>query len=64
MGVLALCTEASQASVAFYQGSVKLDMRLRYESVDQDNALEDAGALTLRTRLALVSRYVSGISAS
>ncbi len=33
-------------------GTTNLDLRLRYEDVEQDNALEDADALTLRTRLA------------
>ena len=32
-------------------GKANLDLRLRYEDVEQDNALEDADALTLRTRL-------------
>lgn len=32
-------------------GKPKLDVRLRYENVDQDNALKDADALTVRTRL-------------
>jgi len=33
------------------KGEVKLDMRLRYENVSQDNAAKDADALTLRTLL-------------
>lgn len=36
-------------------GKVNLDLRLRYESVDQNNALDDADALTLRTRLGYVT---------
>ena len=32
-------------------GKVSLDLRYRYEHVDQDNALENADASTLRTRL-------------
>ncbi|WP_158675290.1 hypothetical protein [Thiohalobacter thiocyanaticus] len=32
-------------------GKVKADVRLRYEQVDQDNALDSADGLTLRTRL-------------
>lgn len=30
-------------------GTANVDLRLRYETVDQDNALKDANALTLRT---------------
>lgn len=40
---------ALQAAIG--AGTVNLDLRLRYEAVDQDNALDDADALTLRTRL-------------
>lgn len=36
---------------AVSSGKTNLDLRLRYEDVEQDNALEDADALTLRTRL-------------
>ncbi len=32
-------------------GKATMDMRVRYESVTQDNALDDASALTVRTRL-------------
>jgi hypothetical protein len=32
-------------------GTANLDLRLRYEDVEQDNALEEADAVTLRTRL-------------
>jgi hypothetical protein len=42
----ALATAAEAAS-----GAVLLDMRLRYETVDQDGFAKDAQALTLRTRL-------------
>ena len=38
------------------------DLNLRYEAVDQDNALEDASALTLRTRLGFSSGSVNGFS--
>ena len=39
------------------------DFRLRYESVDQDNALQDADALTLRSRLGYKTASASGFSA-
>lgn len=43
-------------------GDVKLDMRLRYEYVDQDNPLKDADGLTLRTRLTYLSPAYRGFS--
>lgn len=42
---------ADEFTDAITGGKAKLDLRLRYESVQQDNALKDADALTLRTRL-------------
>ena len=39
------------------------DFRLRYESVSQDNALEDADALTLRAKLGYQTATVNGFSA-
>ncbi|MGH8529466.1 MAG: alginate export family protein [Nevskiales bacterium] len=36
---------------AFSGGTPNLDVRLRYENVEQDNALEEATAYTVRTRL-------------
>ena len=44
-------------------GTAKVDLRLRYEAVDQDNALQDADALTLRTRLNYTTKSFSGFSA-
>ena len=38
------------------------DFRLRYESVDQDNALEDADSLTLRSRLGYKTASANGFS--
>ncbi|MBB1376929.1 alginate export family protein [Pseudoalteromonas sp. SR43-2] len=40
-----------------------LDFRLRFESVDQNNALKDASGLTLRTRLTHQTDEVNGFSA-
>ncbi|MCV6623409.1 MAG: alginate export family protein [Cellvibrionaceae bacterium] len=40
-----------------------IDMRMRYESVDQSNALQDADALTLRTRVSVSTKAVEGFSA-
>jgi len=39
-------------------------MRLRYESVDQDNAAADAEALTLRSRLGYTTGEYKGFSAT
>ncbi|MCU7921481.1 MAG: alginate export family protein [Candidatus Thiodiazotropha sp. (ex Dulcina madagascariensis)] len=66
------CAVASQASYvmadpfteALTGGKVYGDFRLRYETVDQDNAAKDADALTLRTRLGYVTGSVSGFSAT
>jgi Alginate export len=44
-------------------GKVNLDMRLRYEYVDQDNTLKDANALTLRTRLGYHTGKFKGFNA-
>jgi hypothetical protein len=48
---------------ALVGGKVNLDMRLRYEYVDQDNNLKDANALTLRTRLGYVTGKFKGFDA-
>lgn len=42
---------AAAFTEALVSGKPELDMRLRYEHVDQDNTLQDADAFTLRTRL-------------
>lgn len=43
-------------------GKINLDLRYRYEQVEQDNALRDAHAQTLRTRLGLQSAELYGVS--
>lgn len=65
LGLGALATEAQGSSItqALSEGKTKVDFRLRYEGVDQDNALEDASALTLRTRLGFYSGSANGFSA-
>ena len=47
---------------AVKQGSGFADFRLRYEAVDQDNALEDAEALTLRSLVGYSSGEHNGWS--
>jgi hypothetical protein len=42
---------AATFTEALTGGTAKLDLRLRYENVDEDNSLENADAFTLRTRL-------------
>ncbi|MEZ5542402.1 MAG: alginate export family protein [Pseudomonadota bacterium] len=42
---------AATFTEALVSGKPELDLRLRYENVDQDNPLENADAFTLRTRL-------------
>ncbi|TRY30208.1 alginate export family protein [Aliiglaciecola sp. M165] len=56
--------QANDITEALTSGTTKLDMRLRLESVDQDNALEDASALTLRTRLGYTTGSINGFSAT
>jgi len=50
-------SEKSDNTVKFYG-----DLRLRYETVSQDNALADADGLTLRTRLGLKTPSRAGFS--
>ncbi|MCV6613422.1 MAG: alginate export family protein [Cellvibrionaceae bacterium] len=63
---LALALLAASSSVVASAEDLldaKLDMRLRYENVQQDNALKDADGLTLRTRLSVSSKEIEGFSA-
>jgi hypothetical protein len=52
---IALLPATVVANDSFYEaltgGKVSFSARLRYESVDQDNSLKDADAVTLRTTL-------------
>ncbi len=54
---------AQSVTEALASGKANLDMNLRYESVDQDNAVKDASALTLRTRVGYTTGSVNGFSA-
>jgi len=62
-----LIAPVAQAGDAFSdlltQGKASLDLRYRYEHVDQDNALANANAQTLRTRVGLHSGSWYGLSA-
>lgn len=48
---------------AMTSGKASVNLNLRYESVDQENVLEDASALTLRTLLAYDTGSYKGFSA-
>lgn len=48
---------------AIKNGKASVDMNLRYEAVEQDNALQDATALTLRTRLGYTTAVYKNFSA-
>ena len=65
--LVALATQAAFTSASLSAKESKSgfygDFRLRYETVSQDNALEDADALTLRSRLGFKTKSVEGFSA-
>lgn len=54
--------QADDLYTALSSGKVFGNFNLRYESVDQDNALQDASALTFRTRLGYTSGSLDGFS--
>lgn len=58
--VALLSSTATYAAIETSAGTANVDLRLRYESVSQDNALEDASALTLRTVANFKTNSASG----
>jgi len=64
VGLLLILSLASQALAEDKPNKGKFygDIRLRYEGVDQDNVLEDADAVTLRTRLGYKTPSAQGFS--
>ena len=54
---------ADSITEAFTGGTPYVDLNLRFEAAQQDNALEDAEALTLRTRLGYKTGSFNGFSA-
>ena len=54
---------AESITEALTNGKTNVNLNLRYETVDQDNALKDADALTLRTRLTYETGTISNFSA-
>ena len=57
-------TATETVADAMNSGKFYSDFRLRHESVAQDNALKNASALTLRSRLGFNSANVNGFSAT
>ncbi|WP_169577661.1 alginate export family protein [Sinimarinibacterium sp. CAU 1509] len=55
--------EETQVQDFLHGGTTQLDLRLRYESVEQDNLDKEANALTLRTRLGYSTRAVADVTA-
>ena len=55
-------TFADSITEALVNGKTSANLNLRYENVSQDNALEDADAFTLRTRLTYTTGTVNGFS--
>ena len=61
--ILPTAHAADSITEAFTSGTTYADLNLRYETADQDNALADADALTLRTRLGYKTDTFNGFSA-
>jgi len=61
---IAFAESATSNSIAeaLLKGKTDINLNLRYETVDQDNAKKDADALTLRTRLTYATGDVAGFS--
>jgi len=55
--------EAKNFSQAIKNGTAHLSFRYRFESVEQDNSLQDASASTLKTRLNFTTQTSHGIQA-
>lgn len=60
---LASMANADTFTEALTQGKASGDIRIRYESVDQDNMLEDASALTIRSRIGYTTGETNGFLA-
>ncbi|MFW5427398.1 MAG: hypothetical protein ACKE8R_09115, partial [Methylophagaceae bacterium] len=67
IGALITAPTVTMAEDAFIEalssGKVSFSARLRYESVEQDNALKDADAFTIRTTLGYKTGDFYGFSA-
>lgn len=64
----AMCFDVSVAADnitdAITSGKTSVDMRLRYESVEQENSLKDASAMTLLSRISYATGDYKGFSAT
>lgn len=54
--------QADSITEALINGKTSANLNLRYENVSQDNALKDADALTLRTRITYETASLKGFS--
>ncbi len=63
MGSCSTLALANTITEAITSGKSKVNMNLRYETVDQDNVLKDADAFTLRTRLTYQTADFNRLSA-
>jgi len=61
--LVAPATAGDDFTAALLGGKATADLRLRYEGVDQDNALKDAKATTLRVRLGYQTGEFKGFGA-
>ncbi len=55
-------TQTQSLAEAVMAGKTKIDLNLRYEAVNQDNAKKDADALTLRTRVNYTTAEYYGVT--
>ena len=62
-GALSTPVSAQSFTEALTSGSFTGNLRMRYESVDQDNAVADADSLTLRSMLRYTTGSMNGFSA-
>ncbi len=65
--ISSICAAQTVSADSLYEaissGTASGDIRVRYESVEQDNARDDASALTVRTRLGYKTGEANGLSA-
>jgi hypothetical protein len=63
-GATIASASVDEITTALTSGKAYGDFRLRYEGVEQDNAADDANALTLRTRLGYTTGTYEGLSST
>lgn len=62
-GFWVMADDAKNISQAFENGKAHVSFRYRFESVEQDNALKDASASTLKTRLNFATQTYHNVQA-